>query len=172
MSLARVRSLVILGVLMLAAVIVVTWTIVSDDQRGETAAGRQCGPGEKPAATKVPNEKDVKLNVYNSTDRSGLAQETASKLKGVGFAVLSYKQDPTGSVIHNSAQIRFGRKAVGAAQLVRAYVPGSQLAYDPDREDATVDLVLGDKYSGIRGPTDVKQAEIELGEPSPPPGTC
>lgn len=142
------------------------------DNQGTTTSARQCGPNEKRASTQLPKEQDVKLNVYNSTDRSGLAGATAHKLQGVKFHVLSVKQDPKGAVVHSSAQIRFGRKEVGAAQLLRAYVPGATKAFDPNRDDDTVDLVLGQKFQDIRGPTDVKQAEVSLGDPSPPPGTC
>ncbi len=172
MSLSRVRALVIFGTLLLLGVITVTWTILSDHQDGGVAGGHQCPPDAKRASLTIPKEKDVNVNVYNSTDRAGLAQSTASALKGVGFHVLAYKQDPKGAVVHDGAQIRFGRKAVGAAQLIRAYVPDAKTAYDPAREDATVDLVLGDKYTNIRTPTDVKEAEISLGIPAAPPGTC
>lgn len=171
MSLARLRALVIFGVLLLTAVVVVTWTLVSDHQ-STTANARECPANAKRANLSIPKESNVKINVYNSTDHNGLAQATATKLKGVGFHILSVKQDPKGAVIHNGAQIRFGRKAVGAAQLLRAYIPDASAAYDPNREDDTLDVVLGQAFSDIRGPTDVKDAEISLGEPTPPPGTC
>jgi len=172
MSLSRVRSLAVLGALVIIAVVIVTWTLLSDKQSGQADDGQSCAPGAKPANTTMPKEQDVTLNVYNSTDRTGLAGSTATELKKVGFHVASVKQDPTGAVINGSAQVRFGRLAVGAAQLIRAYVPGATLQYDPNRENKTVDLVLGKKYQALRGPSDVKEAEVALGEPSPPPGTC
>jgi hypothetical protein len=172
MSLSRVRSLAILGALVLIAVVVVTWTLLSDKQSSQADGGHSCPPGAKPANTTMPKEQAVKLNVYSSTDRAGLAGSTATKLKAVGFHVVSTKQDPTGTVVKGSAQIRFGRKAVGAAQLMRAYVPGATMQYDPGRETDTVDLVLGEKFEDIRGPSDVKEAEVTLGDPTPPPGTC
>jgi hypothetical protein len=55
---------------------------------------------------------------------------------------------------------------------MRAYVPGATMQYDPGRESATVDLVLGKAFKDIRGPSDVKEAEVTLGDPTPPPGTC
>ncbi|MGA8112605.1 MAG: LytR C-terminal domain-containing protein [Actinocatenispora sp.] len=171
MSLARLRALVIFGVLVLAAAVAVTWTLMSDNQQG-TASSKECPPHAKRASLTIPEEKDVKINVYNTTDRNGLAQATASKLKGVGFHILAVKQDPKGSVVHDAAQLRYGRKAVGSAQLLRAYVAGATTAYDPERDDDTVDVVIGDGFSDVRGPTDVKEAEISLGEPSAPPGTC
>ncbi|HEY3501517.1 MAG TPA: LytR C-terminal domain-containing protein [Actinocatenispora sp.] len=172
MTLSRVRSLAIVGVLLVAAAIVVVWTLTSDDQGGKAASAHTCAAGAKPAATSVPKEKDVALNVYNSTDRPGLAQATAKSMQGVGFRIKAVKQDPTGAVVHDTAQIRYGRKAVGAAQLIRAYVSGAKPVFDPNREDATVDLVLGEGFQQILNPTEVKEAEIALGVPSPPPGTC
>lgn len=173
MSLARVRALVIFGVLVVVAVVVVTWTIASDDQGNATkATGRQCEKGEPRAHLTIPTEQDIQLNVYNSTDRTNLAASTAQKLRGVKFHILKVARDPLSAVIKGTAQIRYGYKEVGAAQLVAAYVPNAQLAFDPNRENTTVDLVLGQSYSDIRNPTDVKQALIDLGMPSPPPGTC
>lgn len=173
MSLARVRALIIFGVLVVVAVVIVTWTIASDDQGSATkAVGRQCDKDEPRAHLTIPTEQDISLNVYNSTDRVDLAASTAQQLRGVKFHILKVAQDPTGAVIKGTAQIRYGYKEVGAAQLVAAYVPDAQLAFDPNRENTTVDLVLGQAYSDIRNPTDVKQALIDLGVPSPPPGTC
>jgi len=170
MSLARVRALIFLGVLILLAAGIVTWTITHDNQNQVKAVGRECSKGEVRANLTIPKEQDVKLNVYNSTDRSGLAVSTATKLEGYKFQVL--KKANLSVVVHSSAEIRFGPKEVGAAQLVLAYVPGAEKVFDINRTDATVDLVLGDKFSGLRTPTDVKEAQIELGEPKAPSGTC
>ena len=170
MSLARVRALIFLGVLILMAAGVVTWTITHDDQNNAGAVGRQCTKGEVRADTSVPKEQNVQLDVYNSTDRTGLAVDTATKLEGYKFHVL--KKSNLSVVVHGSAEIRFGPKTVGGAQLVLAYVPGAQKVFDINRDSATVDLVLGDEFNGLRTPTDVKEALIGLGEPDPPAGTC
>lgn len=172
MTLSRMRALIVFIVLVVVALVIVTWTITSDHQGTTKTVGRQCEKGEQRAQLKIPTEQDIQLNVYNSTDRTDLAGSTAQKLRGVKFHILKVAQDPTGAVIKGTAQIRYGYKEVGAAQLVAAYVPDAQMAFDPNRDDTTVDLVLGQGFSDIRNPTDVKQALIDLGEPSPPPGTC
>lgn len=176
MSLARVRSLIILGVLVIAAVVVVTWTLLADDQGRVGNAAASCGPSQTPAATKIPAEKAVTLNVYNATDRDGLAQATAQELQARGFKIGQISEDPLQKVIPSSAELRYGPAEVGAAQLLRAYVPGATSAFDINRTSGaqanTIDLVLGNKYTQLNTPSQVKEAIVALGDPSAPPGTC
>jgi LytR cell envelope-related transcriptional attenuator len=176
MSLARVRSLIILGALVVVAVVVVTWTLLSDDQGHPGNAAASCGPSQTPAATKIPAEKAVTINVYNSTDRDGLAQATAKELQARGFKIGQIAADPLQRVVTSSAELRYGPTQVGAAQLLRAYVPGATSAFDLNRTTGaaanTVDVVLGSKYQQLNTPAQVKEAIVALGDPSAPPGTC
>jgi hypothetical protein len=176
MSLARVRSLIILGALVVVAVVVVTWTLLADDQGRPTNAAASCGPSQTPAATKIPAEKAVTVNIYNSTDRDGLAVSTATQLRNRGFKVGQVSQDPEQRVIAGTAELRYGPAGVGAAQLLRAYLPGATTAFDINRttgaQAATVDVVLGNKYTQLNTPAQVKEAIVALGDPSAPPGTC
>ena len=85
---------------------------------------------------------DVSLNVYNATNRSGLAGATAKAAAQRGFKVKKIANDPKKASIKQTAQIRYGPSGAASARVVQARVPGSVLVNDK-RKDDTVDLVLG-----------------------------
>ncbi len=173
MSLARVRALIIVGALVLMAVVTVTWAIVADDQGKSVGANaRNCPEGAVPAATAVPEPKTVTIRVYNSTDQSGLAGTTASQLKTRGFKINKVGDDPLHQVVHATAQLRYGPKAVGSAHLLKAYLLGAEPAFDIKRTDAVVDVVLGTAFKQVNTQSEVNQALVALGRPVTPKGTC
>jgi hypothetical protein len=156
MSLARVRALIVIGVLVIVAITTVVWAIVQDDQ---TSPHRQaCGAGAKPA-TAVPPAKSVKLRVLNATDTDGLATTVAKQLRAAGFNVVSLGNEAR--TVESSAQVRYGPAGLGAAQLVRAYVRNAETVQEDKRKDAIVDLVLGDEFTAT-GITPSEQVKNEL----------
>ena len=58
-----------------------------------------------PAAT-LPKPGKVTANVYNGTDRSGLARRTATELTARGFIVAKVANDPPGSAIDSGSGSR------------------------------------------------------------------
>jgi hypothetical protein len=162
-SLARVRALTVIGVLALVAVITVVWAIVTDDQTETSARG--CDTVQ----ASIPPPSAVKVRVYNGTDEAGLAQKVQAQLKKRGFQVIDVANDPESEPITQAAQIRYGPTGAGAAQLLQASVRGSEIV-DDAREDATVDLVLGNTFKAL---TPEKQipAELENLEPPQPAST-
>lgn len=91
---------------------------------------------------------DVSLNVYNATNRSGLAGASAKEAAARGFKVKKVANDPKKASIKQTAQIRFGPTGADSAKVVQARVPGSVLVNDK-RTDDTVDLVLGDAWKKL-----------------------
>ena len=64
------------------------------------------------------------------------------------------------------AVIRYGPKAVGAAQLLKAYfLNEAEAEYDPKRTDDVVDVVIGDSFQQLATTTEVNQSLVELGQP-------
>jgi hypothetical protein len=121
-----------------------------------------------PGAT-LPKPSSVTVNVYNATDRAGLARRTANELKDRGFGIGAVANDPLGKTVKGIAEIRYGVDGLDQARLLRYYVPGATLVKD-DRTDATVDLVTGQKFTGIRSQAKVDEA---LASPAPrPSGNC
>jgi hypothetical protein len=170
MSFARVRALVLVGVLAVLALAFVVTALVRDTQRG-TAAGAVCPAGFKRANVALREPKDVKINVYNATDTVGLAGNVATDFKNRKFQIV--KQGNETKRVDGVAVLRYGPKGVASAHLLKAYfLDEAQPEYDPNREDDTVDVVIGNSYTQLATTTEVNQALSGLGAPSPPPGTC
>jgi len=96
----------------------------------------------------LPKPAKVTVNVYNATDRSGLAKRTAAELKLRGFGIGQVANDPLGSSLTSVGEIRYGAKGLDAARLLQYYFPGAVLVKDA-RNDGTVDIALGQKYKAI-----------------------
>lgn len=110
------------------------------------------GTASSPSGTPCPSltrtaapPRDVRVRVYNATDRSGLAARVASQLQSRGFAVPEIDNDPAGGTVTEPAQVRYGPQGLAAARAVAAQVPGAVLV-DDGREGSDVDLALGAGY--------------------------
>jgi hypothetical protein len=172
MSFARVRALAVVGVLVLAAIIVVTVALVKDKQTAPLEA-KGCSKDAVAANAALPNPQDVKINVYNGSDKPGLAAEMASEFKNRKFQVQKTANDPANKKVAAVAALRYGPKSVGAAWLLRAYfLNEATTEFDIKRTDATVDVVMGTKFKQLATQTEVNQALAQLGSPVLPPGTC
>ena len=89
------------------------------------------------------------VNVYNATDRAGLARtHRRPTLKTRGFGIGSVANDPLGKSVTTSARSATAPTGKDNAQLMRFYVAGATLVLDK-RTDATVDLVLGAKFKAV-----------------------
>lgn len=173
MSFARVRALVIIAGLVVFALVVVVVALLRDTQSGAgLAAG--CPDGYALANIALPEQKDVKINVYNATDDVGLATSVGTDFKNRKFQVLKVGNDPLKKGIDGVAVLRYGPKAVGSAHLLRAYfLDEAQPEYDPGRGDDVVDVVLGADFKQLATTTEVNQSLVELGgRPELPPRTC
>lgn len=164
----RERQAVVFGVLIgglavaafgAAAVYTGGWTppflardFSSPEPTGLAAANSPCPPE---GATPVPYGQ-VSVNVLNSTSRVGLAGDTASALTSRGFVVATQgnAREMGYSSYAGSALIQFGSQGVAQAYTVAAQFDTPQLVLD-DREDASVDVVVGSSYSALVAASDV-----------------
>jgi hypothetical protein len=120
-----------------------------------------CPPkGAKPVAY-----KSVVVNVYNTTDRAGLAGATAAEFEQRGF-----KNGKTGNASPYSgvAVVVFGTQGIAAGYTVAAQVPGSVLRLDA-RKGAAVDVLIGDAWSDLAAVDDV---DLDPTAAIPTPATC
>lgn len=113
----------------------------------------------------LPTPSQVTTNVYNSTDRAGLAASTAEELQARGFIVGTIDNDPLARAVSAPAEIRHGPSGLASAQLMTYYIPGSVLV-DDARTDSTIDTVLGQAFTAIAPQSEVDAALIA---PSPSP---
>ena len=122
--------------------------------------------------------KDVRVNVYNATDRRGLASQVATLLRKRGFRVGTVDNDPLKRTVTGAAEVRSSRLGTAAARTVTAQLaPAGQVGAAPEvtavpdqRADASVDLVLGAAWHGLRPPADAAAALSPT--PQPVPSGC
>jgi hypothetical protein len=149
---------------------------------GGSAAPGSAPPGSgapaAPAATStaVPQPQAVTVNVYNATDKAGLAARTADELRKRGFTVGQVGNAPAAldKKVPGTVQVISGPAGLGAATLLGSQVASAARSADT-RADATVDFVLGDSFAALLDPTAAAAALAEATKPSPTPsqpGSC
>jgi hypothetical protein len=170
MSFARVRALVVIGVLAVAAVVFVIVALVRDSQQGAVVGG--CPAGSVMANVTLPDSpNEVTIKVYNGTDTAGLGESVTEAFTNRNFK--TQKPAENKKKFKGVAQLRFGPQAVGAAHLLKAYfLARAEPQYDAKRKGAVVDVVIGSEFQQLATTTEVNQSLVELGEPEVPPGAC
>lgn len=123
--------------------------VVEADDEPATPASEGCAPA---APTAAPDPAEIELNVYNSTDRNNLASEVGGQMQDHGFIVLDIANDPLAKSIDRPAEVRSRADNRAAARLVASMVPGAVFVAD-ERNEATVDLVLGDGFESLADPS-------------------
>lgn len=172
MTFARVRSLVIVGMLATLALIMIIVALVRDTQSGTANPAAKCKPGYVLANIALRDAKDVKIRVLNGTNRPGRAAAIADEFRNRKFQVVQTGNAKGG--VNDVAVLRYGPKAVGSAHLLRAYfLDEATPQYDAKRQDDVVDVVIGTGFKQLATTTEVNQSLVELGgRPELPPGTC
>ena len=171
MSFARVRALVVVGVLAVAAMVFVITALVQDTQGG-AVNGEDC-PKDAPLAdlTLPDDPAEVTVKVYDGTNTVGLAESVTNEFKNRRFTV--QKPGESKTKFKGVAEIRYGPDSVGKAQLLRAYfLAQSRMSYNPKRKGALIDIVIGSQFRQLATTTEVNQSLVEVGEPTLPPGSC
>lgn len=121
-------------------------------------------------AAQLPAAAQIKLNVYNSTNRHGLAATTATVLKQRGFTIAKVTNDPLKANLTVAAEVRGATANAAAMRVVAAEVVGSELRADA-RADNTVDLVLGAGFSALASPDEVSAALKQVQQAGQPQAT-
>jgi hypothetical protein len=171
------------GVLLLAVVVTAAlvaggwwWQSRPTEDVSVTQPAVHC-PTPRPTPTLVAAAA-VKVNVYNATEQRGLASRVAAQLRKRGFTVRKIANDPLDRTVTGAAEVRSSALGAGAAHTVTAQVaPAGQVGAAPavtavpdQRNDATVDLVLGAGWHGLRPPADAAAALSPT--PQPVPSGC
>jgi hypothetical protein len=132
-----------------------TWLKVID-QVDDRAAAAACGP-------KPVDSSKVQVRVYNATAREGLARKIAGQLVGRGYVIVATDNDPLSGIrpVDGAAEVRYGPAGARAAALLRRQVPGATM-YKDARQDATVDLVLGEQFRRLSTPAELARGRQGL----------
>ena len=165
------RAYLIIGVLAVAAAVVVVFSVLRDTQADATANGG-CPAGAIPADLTLPEAAgQVTLRVFDGTRAGGVAEQVSREFADRGFRVQPAAKSRTGS--DQVAIIRYGPKAVGSAQWIRAFFLGeAKTEFSTGRTTDVIDVVIGDAFGQLATFTEVNQSLAQLSEPVPPPGTC
>ena len=107
----------------------------------------------------------VTINVYNATNRNGLAASVAKLLRTQGFKIADVANDPLDTRIDGVGEVRHGQSGAAAATLAAARLSGVKVVKDA-RTDNTVDFVLGDQFTALRAPPKVTPSKATKPKPS------
>lgn len=144
----RRRALVTLSLVVLM-LFFAFWYAYSYYQHSDTTRAVATPACTTPAA--APKPGDVVVNVYNATDRAGLAAKTAAELRKRGYKVSTVANDPLQRKVPGPAEVRYGAAGLSGSKLVLGLVKGAKAVHD-GRQDASVDLVLGAKFKALSAP--------------------
>ena len=171
MSFARVRALVVIAALCVAALIFALIAVVRDSQTGATTSAG-CPDGYVLADIRLPEPKDVKIKVFNGSGVTGQGQQVADDFRNRRFQV-DKDVETTNRPVEAVAVLRYGPAAVGASHLLRAYfLDEAKFEYNAKREGDVVDVVIGTEFRQLGTTTEVNQSIGALGNPLLPPGAC
>ncbi len=132
----------------------------------DVAAPRTSCPATAPPPTVIAPAQ-VRVNVYNATQRRGLASAVAAELKKRGFTVGKVANDPLKRSVTGLAEVRASTAGADASRTVVAQV--GQVVLVPDqRTDASVDLVLGATFKALVSPAAAAAAVTPTPTARPP----
>ncbi|WP_166347702.1 LytR C-terminal domain-containing protein [Phytoactinopolyspora limicola] len=119
--------------------------LTGDDDEAAPRAAPTCVPV---APTDAPDPEAIELNVYNATQRGGLARDVAAAMRERGFTILDVANDPLERSVDGTAEVRSHEDQRDAATLVASLVPDAVIVAD-ERSSETVDLVLGNDFEEL-----------------------
>ena len=170
MTLARIRALILVGLLFVGAT-VGSLIAVSKDSQTLATTTEGCPPGAIPVSLAVPEYKDIKIRVVNGGDSGGQANIVAKDFKYRSLNVVEIKNSK--KKYDEVAIIRYGPKTVGAAWVMRAFFLNEATPeYNAKRTDDVVEVVLGKQFAQLATATEVNQSIGALRAPTLPEGTC
>lgn len=101
-----------------------------------------------PTSTCSLTPKEVEVNVYNATDRDGLAAQVAKSLRDRGFDVKTVANDPKRAELTGRGELRHGEAGTPGAELVDDHVGSFAMKVD-ERTRTSVDVVLGPTFETL-----------------------
>jgi len=111
----------------------------------------------------LPRPSAVVLNVFNSTQRGGLAGTTAQTLSQRGFRINKVENDPLGVSLRGVGEIRYGPNGADNARLLQFYFPDAVMV-DDGRSGPRVDISLGRGFEDVE---DDARVAASLASPTP-----
>ncbi|MDO5724062.1 MAG: LytR C-terminal domain-containing protein [Flaviflexus sp.] len=102
----------------------------------------------------VPNS-DISVRVYNATNRSGLANSVAGKLKEQGVVIVE-EGNWKGTKPQSPTVIYTPSSAIPEAYTLARMFPEVKVFHDPtSSKNQVLDIVLGDNFEGLKSGDDL-----------------
>ncbi len=95
----------------------------------------------------VSDPQDTEVNVYNGTNRNGLAAAVTKELAARDFSMLETGTEAQSKPLPYAAMIRYGPTGRVEAHTVALQFIGPVKLVRDKRDDQTVDVLLGEKYT-------------------------
>ncbi|HYN67761.1 MAG TPA: LytR C-terminal domain-containing protein [Ornithinibacter sp.] len=145
----RRRALIVIGLVVLG-LFFAFWYAWSYYQADSSArASRPPPPTCAPYDPKVVTPENTTVNVYNASNRNGLAASVSRSLAERGFVIGKVANDPTSRKAPKVAEIRYGPKGEAQAKLLRTSLPKGTTLVNDKRKAVVVDLAVGSKYTTL-----------------------
>jgi len=141
---------------------------------GASAPEASCAVSSYLLDLTLPATHTIEVSVLDGAGGAQRAESAADQLRGRGFEIVrtGVASSPRFHITE-TAQLMYGPSAVGAAQVLKAFVDGRvAMLFDPDRTDRTVDIVIGASFGRLRTLPEANQALAKAGPPTAPPTVC
>lgn len=113
----------------------------------ERSGPKPCTEAQLSAGESLTPEKVI-VSVYNASDRSGLAGDTADRLQAQGFPVDEAADAPAGTTVR-VVEIWVDDPQSPVAQLVRSYFGKRARLVQHEPEGLGVNIVVGPRFRGV-----------------------
>jgi hypothetical protein len=125
------------------------WRALTEPVGSTGSVGEIVGVPCAPVGTEpLPETRFVELNVFNGTDRNGLASKAARDLRNRGFVILEIGNAETEDFQTGVALVRGSLAAQSEAVVLLGLLPGAEFRPD-NRPDTSLDIILGSKYQKL-----------------------
>lgn len=145
----RRRSIITFSLVLLLLFFAVWYAlsyIRADEATGEEATSSATTRSTTSTCDVSPQQ--VEVNVYNATDREGLAGRVAADLEERGFDVKTVANDPKKAELDGAGQLRYGSNGRKGADLVQVHTGEVEMIQDA-RKRTSVDVVLGPRFTQL-----------------------
>lgn len=152
--------------MLISMVLVVGFIALGNYLQWWTIGGRraEAAPAVCPEP-KVSDPESTEVNVYNGTDRHGLAAAVSTELQRRKFRVVTIANQEQTAPLKVVAVVRYGPAGKVQAHTVALQFPAKVKLMPDEREDESVDVVLGEKYKGMVSRKDGARAIVPAAAP-------
>lgn len=143
------RAFITIGTLLLGLFFAFWYGLSYYEADRRAQAARPPTPTCSPYDPDVFLPGDIVLNVYNATNRTGLAGRTAKAFEDRGFVVDEVANDPSDRKRPAVAEVRYGDEGRPRALVVLEVMPEGTKPVKDKRTTTTVDIALGTDFKTL-----------------------